>query len=84
MIPSAISTELGQVTVICGLLFAFFYILFADGFRDGQCYGKRIMKTAVIDATTGVLRWTPSSRQKRATIKIDGYTYEPKYTAAGV
>ena len=54
MIPSAISTELGQVTVLCGLLFAFFYILFADGFRDGQSYGKRIMKTAVIDATTGV------------------------------
>jgi hypothetical protein len=30
------------------------------------------------------LRRTPTSRQKRARIKIDCYTYEPKYTAAGV
>jgi predicted nucleotidyltransferase len=35
-------------------------------------------------STTKPLRWTPSSRQKRAIIKIDCYTYEPKYTAAGV
>jgi uncharacterized protein with ParB-like and HNH nuclease domain len=32
----------------------------------------------------GMLRRTPTSRQKRARIKIDCYTYEPKYTAAGV
>jgi site-specific recombinase XerD len=30
------------------------------------------------------LRCTPASRQKRATLKIDCYRYEPKYTAAGV
>ena len=53
VIPSSVSAELGQATLICGILFAFFYILFADGFRGGQSYGKRIMKTAVIDATTG-------------------------------
>jgi hypothetical protein len=32
----------------------------------------------------GVLKRTPSSRQKRARIKIDCYRYESKYTAAGV
>jgi hypothetical protein len=30
------------------------------------------------------LKRTPSSRQKRAIMKIDCYTYEPKYTDAGV
>jgi hypothetical protein len=32
----------------------------------------------------GDVKRTPSSRQKRAIIKIDYYTYEPKYTDAGV
>ena len=52
-IPYAISQAIGGVALVCGVLFALFYILFADGFRGGQSYGKRIMKTAVVDATTG-------------------------------
>jgi uncharacterized RDD family membrane protein YckC len=52
-IPLAISDTVGQITLAGGVLFALFYILFADGFRNGQSYGKRIMKTAVVDATTG-------------------------------
>jgi hypothetical protein len=35
-------------------------------------------------STFGKLRRTPLSRQKRASIKIDCYRYEPQYTAAGV
>jgi uncharacterized RDD family membrane protein YckC len=53
LVPYTFSETLGQVTFVCGVFFALFYILFADGFRNGQSYGKRIMKTAVIDATTG-------------------------------
>lgn len=48
-----ISDTLGMIATICGLLFAVFYLLFADGFSGGQSYGKRIMKTAVVDASTG-------------------------------
>ena len=33
---------------------------------------------------TYAMKRTPSSRQKRARIKIDCYRFEPKYTAAGV
>ena len=39
---------------------------------------------AMGDLNQGLLKRTPSSRQKRARIKIDCYTDEPKYTAAGV
>ena len=52
-IPLVASDAIGGVTLVGGLLFALFYILFADGFRDGQSYGKRIMKTAAVDATSG-------------------------------
>jgi uncharacterized RDD family membrane protein YckC len=52
-IPYAVSDAIGAVTLDCGVVFALFYILFADGFQDGQSYGKRVMKTAVVDATTG-------------------------------
>ena len=38
----------------------------------------------VVDALRDVVKRTPSSRQKRARIKIDCYTYELKYIAAGV
>jgi len=34
--------------------------------------------------SAGLVSRTPSSRQKRAMIKIDCYTNELKYTAAGV
>jgi uncharacterized RDD family membrane protein YckC len=51
-IPYAISEAIGVITLVGGVAFALFYILFADGFRRGQSYGKRIVKTAVVDATT--------------------------------
>jgi len=53
LIPMALYRPLGGITTICGVLFALFYILFADGFQNGQSYGKRVMQTAVVDATTG-------------------------------
>ena len=49
----AISRTIGALAMIGALGFAIFYILLADGFEGGQSYGKRIMNTAVIDATTG-------------------------------
>ncbi len=52
-LPAIISREVGQVTVVFGILLAGSYFLFADGLQGGQSYGKRIMKTAVVDATTG-------------------------------
>lgn len=33
--------------------FILLYPLIADGLKEGQSYGKRIMKTSVVDATTG-------------------------------
>lgn len=52
-IPALISDAVGTVWVVCGLLFAVFYFLLADRLRNGQSYGKRVLKTAVVDATTG-------------------------------
>ena len=49
----AISDTLRSNNIGLILLFPLLYILFADGFQDGQSYGKRIVKTAVVDATTG-------------------------------
>jgi len=49
----AISETLGAIAIVAAAAFAFFYILFADGFQNGQSYGKRVMKTSVVDATTG-------------------------------
>jgi uncharacterized RDD family membrane protein YckC len=49
----AISPTIGALAMIAALGFALFYILFADGFEGGQSYGKRVMNTAVVDATTG-------------------------------
>jgi uncharacterized RDD family membrane protein YckC len=48
-----ISDQLGRTTFFACLAFSAFYILFADGFRNGQSYGKRIVKTAVVDSATG-------------------------------
>jgi uncharacterized RDD family membrane protein YckC len=52
-IPYVISDEIGAITLLAGVCFALFYILFADGFQGGQSYGKRMLKTAVVDARTG-------------------------------
>ncbi len=52
-IPVALSETFGPITMVGGIVFALFYILFADGLSGGQSYGKRAMKTAVVDASTG-------------------------------
>jgi uncharacterized RDD family membrane protein YckC len=49
----AVSPTIGGVALIAAIVYAIFYILFADGFEGGQSYGKRVAHTAVIDATTG-------------------------------
>ena len=48
-----ISPTLGGLGVVLAVLFAILYILFADGLEGGQSYGKRIVHTACVDATTG-------------------------------
>jgi uncharacterized RDD family membrane protein YckC len=48
-----ISPTLGGLGFVLAILFAIFYILFADGLEGGQSYGKRLVHTACIDATTG-------------------------------
>jgi uncharacterized RDD family membrane protein YckC len=52
-IPYALSERLGSATTVGGIVLAYFYFLFADGFYGGQSYGKRAMKIAVVDASTG-------------------------------
>jgi uncharacterized RDD family membrane protein YckC len=47
---SPLSIIFGSLVQLIGSLFAVFYILFADGFKGGQSYGKRLMKIAVINA----------------------------------
>ena len=54
VIPMAVSESFGRVTFILGMFCAIFYYIFGDGFRGGQSYGKRVVHTAAIDATTGV------------------------------
>ncbi len=43
----------GIVMAIPAILFALFYLLFADGFRGGQSFGKKMLGMAVINAATG-------------------------------
>ena len=39
--------------MVAAVVFAFLYILLSDGFAGGQSYGKRIVNTEVVDATSG-------------------------------
>lgn len=48
-----LSPTLGGLGLVLAILFGIFYILFADGLEGGQSYGKRIVHTACVDATTG-------------------------------
>jgi uncharacterized RDD family membrane protein YckC len=48
-----ISPTLGGFGFFLAILFAVFYILLADGLEGGQSYGKRLVHTACVDATTG-------------------------------
>jgi len=47
------SSSIGALAMGAAIVYAIFYLLFADGFTGGQSYGKRAVHTAVIDATTG-------------------------------
>ena len=40
-------------TIVILILVAYGYLLFSDGFKGGQSFGKMIVKTAVIDSTSG-------------------------------
>jgi uncharacterized RDD family membrane protein YckC len=53
IILSVFSKSLGEIAILGALVIAALYILFSDGFSGGQSYGKRIMKIAVIDASSG-------------------------------
>jgi uncharacterized RDD family membrane protein YckC len=49
----AFSSAIGLIAVIVAVCYAIYYLLFADSFEGGQSYGKRVVNTAVVDATTG-------------------------------
>ncbi len=44
---------LREVGVVIGIILFFLYLLFEDGLKNGQSYGKRIAKTKVIDSRHG-------------------------------
>ena len=44
---------LTEVGVAIGIILSLLYLLFQDGLRNGQSYGKRIVKTKVIDSRSG-------------------------------
>jgi uncharacterized RDD family membrane protein YckC len=48
-----VSPALGMLAILAAAAYALYYLLFADSFAGGQSYGKRIVNTAVVDATTG-------------------------------
>jgi uncharacterized RDD family membrane protein YckC len=52
-IPIAFSETIGSITMVGGLVLGYLYLLFADGFSGGQSYGKRAMKIAVVDVSSG-------------------------------
>ena len=45
---------LREVGVAIGIILFFLYLLFQDGLRNGQSYGKRIAKTKVIDSRSSL------------------------------
>ena len=44
---------LAEIGVAIGIILSLLYCLFQDGLRNGQSYGKRIVKTKVIDSRNG-------------------------------
>ncbi|MEO8579829.1 MAG: RDD family protein [Gemmatimonadales bacterium] len=40
------------VLAVAAVIWVIYYILFADGFSGGQSFGKRMLGTACVDATT--------------------------------
>ena len=51
LVPALILNSIGAVL---GVIVALLYLLFQDGLKQGQSYGKRFTKTAVIDDQTGL------------------------------
>ena len=47
------SVPFGFGGIVVGVLVAGLYLLFQDGLKGGQSYGKRFVNTAVIDTRTG-------------------------------
>jgi uncharacterized RDD family membrane protein YckC len=47
------SDVVGGVAVPVAGAFALFYLWFADGFSNGQSWGKRVFNTAVVSSETG-------------------------------
>lgn len=55
MVPAILSALFlpGWLVGVAGVIVAGLYLLFQDGLGAGESYGKRIVRTRVIDATTG-------------------------------
>jgi len=51
-VPLVLST-IGGIPMVWAMALGVFYLLFADGFKNGQSYAKRLMGIAVVNATTG-------------------------------
>ena len=45
---------LTEIGVVVGIILSLLYLLFQDGLGNGQSYGKRIVKTKVIDSRSGL------------------------------
>ncbi|MBC8235266.1 RDD family protein [bacterium] len=46
--------EGARFVIIIAFVIAIFYLLFQDGLKNGQSFGKRIVKTKVIDSRSGL------------------------------
>ena len=53
IMEETITGETGTIGWFFGPPIGLFYVLFADGFKNGQSYAKRLMELAVVDAVTG-------------------------------
>ena len=55
-VPSILVVNLAEqasFVIIIAVIIAILYYLFQDGFKNGQSYGKRAVKTRVIDSRSG-------------------------------
>jgi uncharacterized RDD family membrane protein YckC len=51
--PWGFSDDVHVLTTSIGAALGVSYLLFSDGFDDGQSFGKRVMSTSVVDSVTG-------------------------------
>jgi uncharacterized RDD family membrane protein YckC len=52
-LPLIVSYRVGALSLWFGILMAVAYVLLSDGFRGGQSYGKRLLRIAVVDSSSG-------------------------------